>query len=115
MYYFLILTQIFLWKIECISFLFSIIFYLLVITFLILFRIDPNQTSLISVDQPNKQVSEQNEIKDNEGNLSGLRVIFELLIQEKIPLIVHNGIYDILQVFFIFFIYFSKLRPEFKI
>jgi hypothetical protein len=33
------------------------------------------------------------------NNISGVRAIFDLITQEKIPLILHNGIYDILQVF----------------
>lgn len=39
-----------------------------------------------------------NENKTIEGPFCGLRAVFDLISKEKIPLVVHNGIYDILQV-----------------
>lgn len=67
-------------------------------------RIDPNQAKE-KEENENKFELKKNELDINlsEGNISGVRAIFDLISQEKIPLIFHNGIYDLLQVFSFFF------------
>lgn len=45
----------------------------------------------------NKEKNRENS-KAMEGPFCGLRAVFDIIAKEKIPLIVHNGIYDILQV-----------------
>lgn len=46
--------------------------------------------------------------KELEGPMCGVRAIFDIICKNKTPLIVHNGIYDILQVDFTIINYFKK-------